>query len=164
MSLVELFVCLFFSSCSGAKARKNHRYSNNMGIKNRYLIPETIKLVMCCRPHALGSNLALANVNFFPVKLKRDLHFDHRRTGNFFAGSGGGGGVNHLPKKNLTSCPLRKSRKETRAILQYCNAVLALLAYGGGSRQFFLVNTKFAHKLRHHKQTFGKIATTLVLR
>ena len=121
MSLVELFVCLFFSSFSGAKARKNHRYSNNMGIKNRYLIPETIKLVMCCRPHALGSNLALANVNFFPVKLKRDLHFDHRRTGNFLPGVG----VNHLPKKNLTSCPLRVEKKRG----PYCNIVMPYWHY-----------------------------------
>ena len=48
--------------------------------------------------------------------------------------------------------------------MQYCNAVLAFLAYEGGSIQFFRVNTKFAHKLRRHKQTFGKIATPVVLR
>ena len=111
MSLVELFVCLFFSSCSGAKARKNHRYSNNMGIKNRYLIPETIKLVMCCRPHALGSNLALANVNFFPVKLKRDLHFDHRRAGNFLPGGGGWGGGKPFAQKKSHKLPITEESK-----------------------------------------------------
>ena len=48
-----------------------------MRIKNPSLIPETMKLVVHCRPYALGSNLAHANVIFFPVKLKRDLHFDN---------------------------------------------------------------------------------------
>ena len=36
----------------------------------------------------------------------------------------------------------------------------------GGSILFFRVNTCevfFEHRLRHHKQTFGKIATTVVL-
>ena len=45
--------------------------------KNHSLIPETLKLVVHCRPHALGSNLAHANVNIFPIKLKRDLHFNN---------------------------------------------------------------------------------------
>ena len=40
----------------------------------------------------------------------------------------------------------------------------AVLAYEGGWIQFFRVNTKSEHKLRRHKQTFGKIATTVVLR
>ena len=40
-----------------------------------------------------------------------------------------------------------------------------MLAYEGGLIQLvFRVNTKFEHKLRRHKQTFGKIATIVVLR
>ena len=40
----------------------------------------------------------------------------------------------------------------------------AVLAYEGGSIRFFRVNTKSEHKLRRHKQAFGKIATIVVLR
>ena len=57
-----------------------------------------------------------------------------------------GGGVNHLPKS-------------TSQVAQ-----IFTLAYEGGSIQFFRVNTKSEHKLGGHKQTFGKIATTVVLR
>ena len=46
-----------------------------------------------------------------------------------------------------------------RAVLQQ-----AVLAYEGGSIQFSRVNTKSEHKLRRQKQTFVKIATTVVLR
>ena len=35
------------------------------------------------------------------------------------------------------------------------------MVYEGGLIQFFRVNTKFEHKLRRHKQTLGKIATTV---
>ena len=45
--------------------------------------------------------------------------------------------------------------------------VIKICEWGpGGSIQFFRVNTCevfLEHRLRHHKQTFGKIATTVVL-
>ena len=75
----------------------------------------------------------------------------HRRTGNFLPG----GAVNQkLPKF------LRKSRKEMRAILQQHRPSWHMKV----AIQFFRVNTKSEHKLRRHKQTFGKIATSVVLR
>ena len=46
-----------------------------------------------------------------------------------------------------------------RAILQQHRP-----SYEGGSIQFSRVNAKSEHKLRRLKQTFGKIATTVVLR
>ena len=35
------------------------------------------------------------------------------------------------------------------------------MVHEGGSIQFFRVNAKFEHKLRRHKQTLGKIDTTV---
>ena len=72
-----------------------------------------------------------------------------------------GGAVNNLPK-NISQVPkfLRKSRKEMRAILQQHRPSWHMKV----AIQFFRVNTKSEHKLRRHKQTFGKIATTVVLR
>ena len=70
-----------------------------------------------------------------------------KRTGNFFAGRGAGEGGKPFAQN-----------KETRAILQqhrpYWHMKVARYS-------FFRVNAKFEHKLRRHKQTLGKIATTV---
>ena len=53
MSLVELFVCLFFHL---VLEQKLERITDKaMRIKNHSLIPETIKLVVHYSPYALGS-------------------------------------------------------------------------------------------------------------
>ena len=82
----------------------------------------------------------------------------HRRTGNFLPG----GAVNHLPKKIFQVAQI--FTKESKRNEGHITTTQAVLAYEGGSIQFFRVNTKSEHKLRRHKQTFGKIATTVVLR
>ena len=85
----------------------------------------------------------------------------HRRTGNFLPG--GGGGVNHLPKKISQVAQIftkESEREEGRITTTY-----AVLAYEDGLIQLvFRVNTKFEYKLCRHKRAFGKIATTVVLR
>ena len=86
----------------------------------------------------------------------------HRRTRNFFARRGGG--VNHLHKKiSLVAQIFAKDSKRNEGHITTTQAVLAkrhsllVLAYEGGSIHLvFRVNTKFEHKLRRHKQTFGK--------
>ena len=76
-----------------------------------------------------------------------------RRTGYFLPG----GAVNHLPKK---FCKLPKSfqnsRTETRADGIW-HMKMAPYSFSGS------IPAKFEHKLRRHKQTFGKITTTVVL-
>ena len=74
----------------------------------------------------------------------------HRCTGNFLPG----GAVIHLPKN---SCKLPKllqnSRKETRAMQQhrpYWHMKVARYSFSE------LIPAKFEHKLRRHKQAFGK--------
>ena len=75
---------------------------------------------------------------------------------------GQGGAVNHLPKNFLQVAQIftnRLNRHEGR-----CNNI-------GRTRIWKWLDTvfqgqylpKFEHKLRRHKQTFGKIATTVVL-
>ena len=82
----------------------------------------------------------------------------HRRTGNFLPG----GAVNHLPKK--ISQVAQIFTKESKRNEGHIATTKAVLAYEGGSIQFSRGNTKSEHKLRRHKQTFRKIATTVVLR
>ena len=68
----------------------------------------------------------------------------HRRRGNFLPGEGGGGGGGGKPfaKENLAK---RRHMKVAR------------YSFSGSIPMF-------EHKLRRHRQTFGKIATTVVLR
>ena len=79
--------------------------------------------------------------------------------GNFLPG----GTVNHLPKKISQVAQIftkESEREEGRITTTY-----AVLAYEDGLIQLvFRVNTKFEYKLCRHKQAFGKIATTVVLR
>ena len=85
----------------------------------------------------------------------------HRRTGNFLPG--GGGGVNHLPKKFLQVAQIftkQSKRNEGHTMQQhrpYWHMKVPRYSFSGS------IPAKFEHKLRRHKQTFGKIATTVVL-
>ena len=83
----------------------------------------------------------------------------HRRTGYFLPR----GAVNHLPKKFLQVAQIftkQSNRNEGR-----CNKIgrtgiymkMAPYSFSGS------IPAKFEHKLRRHKQTFGKVATTGVL-
>ena len=77
----------------------------------------------------------------------------HRRTGYFLPG----GAVNHLPKKVLQVAQIftkQSNRNEGRynKIGRYCHMKMPPN-----------IPAKFEHKLPRHKQTFGKIATTVVL-
>ena len=75
------------------------------------------------------------------------------------------GGGKPFAQKILASCPnFYKTDEQKRG--PYDATTWAVLAYESGSIQFFRVNTCevfFEHRLRHHKQTFRKIATTVVL-
>ena len=74
-----------------------------------------------------------------------------------------GGAVNHLPKKISQVAQIftkESERKEGRI-----TTTKAVLAYEDGLIQLVLrVNTKTEYKLCRHKQAFGKIATTVLLR
>ena len=79
--------------------------------------------------------------------------------GNFLPG----GAVNHLPKKILASCPnfyktVEKKRGpyDSATYRPYWHMKVARYSFSGS------IPAKFEHKLRRHKQTFGKIATTVV--
>ena len=84
----------------------------------------------------------------------------HRRTSNFLPV----GAVTHLP---IYSCKflnfLQNSRTETRAIR--CNNIgrTSIWKWLDTVFQGQYLWSFFEHRLRHHKQTFGKIATTVVL-
>ena len=68
----------------------------------------------------------------------------------------------HLPKKCLQVAQIfaKNSRTEMRADA----TTYVIQAYENGLTHFFRsIPAKFEHKLRRHKQTFGKIATTVVL-
>ena len=98
--------------------------------------------------------------SFFPMVFRSGQailidDFDHRRTGIFLPG----GAVNHFPKK--ISQVAQIFTKESKRNEGHIATTQAVLAYEGGSIQFFRVNTKSEHKLRLHKQTFGKIATSV---
>ena len=81
--------------------------------------------------------------------------------GQIFARAGG----KPFAQNILDSCPnFYKTVERKRG--PYDTTTQAVLAYESGSIQFFWVNTCevfFEHRLRHHKQTFGQIATTVVL-
>ena len=66
------------------------------------------------------------------------------------------GAVSHLPKKFSQVFQIIYKRVEKKQG-PYCNNI----GREGGLIQFFRVNAKFEHKLRRHKQTLGKIATTV---
>ena len=83
---------------------------------------------------------------------------DHRRTGNFRAGGGG----KPFAQKILASCPnVYKTVEQKRGPMQqdrpYWHMKMAPYSFSGS------IPAKFEHKLRRHKQSFGKIATTVVL-
>ena len=84
----------------------------------------------------------------------------HRRTGNFLPGGGGKPFAQKKISKVAQIFTKESERKESRITTTY-----AILAYEDGLIQLvFRVNTKFEYKLSRHKQAFGKIATTVVLR
>ena len=88
-------------------------------------------------------------------KLTTDMH---RRKGNFRGGK-------PFAQKILASCPnftKQSKRKEGHTMQQhrpYWHMKVARYSFSGS------IPTKFEHKLRRHKQTFGNIATgtTVVL-
>ena len=83
----------------------------------------------------------------------------HRRTGNFRPG----GAVNHLPKKFMQVAQIftkQSKRNEGHTMQQHrpsWHMKVPRYSFSGS------IPAKFEHKLRRHKQTFGKIATTVVL-
>ena len=91
------------------------------------------------------------------VGLKRQtsqLHiiFMHRRTGNFRPGGGGKPFAQIFTKQS--------KRNESHTMQQhrpYGHMKVARYSFSGS------IPAKLEHKLRCHKQTFGKIATTVVL-
>ena len=88
---------------------------------------------------------------------------DHGRTGNFRPEGGGGGAVNHSPKKFLQIAQIftkQSKRNEGHTMQQhrpYWHMKVPRYSFSGS------IPAKFEHKLRRHKQSFGKIATTVVL-
>ena len=82
----------------------------------------------------------------------------HRRAGNFRPE----GAVNHLPKKFLQAAQIftqQSKRNEGHTMQQhrpYWHMKVARYSFSGS------IPTKFEHKLRHHKQTFGNTATKVV--
>ena len=82
-----------------------------------------------------------------------------RRTDNFRPG----GSVDHLPKKFLQVAQIftKQSKKNEGYTMQqhrsYWYMKVARYSFSGS------IPTKFEHKLRRHKRTFGNIATTVVL-
>ena len=84
----------------------------------------------------------------------------HRRTGYFLPG--GGGAVNRLPKKFFhVASNFYKTVEQKRGPMQkhrpYWLMKMARYSFSGS------IPAKFKHKLRRHKQPFGKTATTVVL-
>ena len=83
--------------------------------------------------------------------------------GNFFAEGGGRGAVNHLPKKfsQVAHIFTKQSKRKDSHTMQkhrlYWHVEVAQYSFSGS------IPPKFEHKLHHHKQTFGKIAATVVL-
>ena len=85
--------------------------------------------------------------------------FEHRRTGNFRPW----GAVNHLPKKFLQVAQIftkqAKTTSEGHTMQQhrpYWHMKVPRYSFSGS------IPAKFEHKLCRHKQTFRKIATTVV--
>ena len=120
----------------------------------------------CLQPSSSSTNQNAALIidhqfdftKYFYSLFQHRLHCSHRRRGNFLPG----GAVNHLPKKisQVAQIFTKKSKRNEGHIA----ITQAVLAYEGGSIQFFRVNTKSEHKLRHHKQTFGKIVDCKTVR
>ena len=83
----------------------------------------------------------------------------HRRTGNFRLG----GAVTQLPKKLLQVAQIftKQSKRNQGHTMQqhrpYWHMKVPQYSFSGS------IPAKFEHKLRRHKQIFGKIATTVVL-
>ena len=83
---------------------------------------------------------------------------EHKGNGNFRPG----GAVNHLPKKFLVAQIFTKQskRNEGHRMQQHrphWHMKVPRYSFSGS------IPAKFEHKLRRHKQTFGKIAITVVL-
>ena len=81
----------------------------------------------------------------------------HRRTGYFMPG-----GERQFAQKIFASCSnVYKTVEQKRGPMQqhrpYWHMKMARYSFSGS------IPAKFEHKLRRHKQTFGKIATTVVL-
>ena len=82
----------------------------------------------------------------------------HRRTGYFLPGGGG----KPFAQKIFASCPnFYKTVEQKRGPMQqdrpYWHMKMAPYSFSGS------IPAKFEHKLRRHKETFGKGATTGVL-
>ena len=83
----------------------------------------------------------------------------HGRTGNFRPG----GAVNHLPKKFMQVAQIftkQSKRNEGHTMQQHRPSWHMKVPRYSFSRS---IPAKFEHKPRCHKQTFGKIAITVVL-
>ena len=96
----------------------------------------------------------MVSLSFFP-------YFCHRRTGYFLPGGRGGGGK-PFAQKIFASCPnFYKTVEQKRGPMQqhrpHSHMKMAPYSFSGS------IPAKFEHKLRRHKQTFGKITTTVVL-
>ena len=60
---------------------------------------------------------------------------------------------------NLKSCYIANSQNLTNSMDGHSKGVIKVARYSFSRR----IPPKFEHKLRRHKQSFGKIATTVVL-
>ena len=86
----------------------------------------------------------------------------HRRTGNFLPGGGGGGGKPFAQKVlQVAQIFAKQSKRNEGHTMQqhrpYWHMKVARYSFSGS------IPAKFEHKLRCHKQTFGKIATSAAL-
>ena len=96
---------------------------------------------------------------FLPFFTHGFMIHSHRRTGNFLPR----GAVNHLPKKFVQVAQIftkQSKRNEGHTMQQhrpYWHMKVAWYSFSGS------IPAKFEHKLRRHKQSFGKIATAVVL-
>ena len=119
----------------------------------------------CSTNHAVRSGTGLQlysrclNVVTHASGISIQWVWKHRRTPNFRPG----GAVNHLPKKFMQVAQIftkQSKRNEGHTMQQhrpYWHMKVPRYSFSGS------IPAKFEHKLRRHKQTFGKIATTVVL-
>ena len=143
------FLAQTYKGCSHRHLRKDH-LSNQVHFHSLYHTLIDLSAFDALRQ-------ALPSLVIF-VFVLNERH-NHRRTGNFRPG----GAVNHLPKKFLQVAQIftkQSKRNEGHTMQQhrpYWKMKMPGYSFSGS------IPAKFEHKLRRHKQTFGKIATTVVL-